>query len=129
MSKREGYSIAPTVTLLLSHSIGTGGLGGASLGSRLALAYSTRREQLKWKPRKALRACMKEGPPPAPAVPSRSGDTGPAQVDTRGRHGKRDRDTVAQGGGAHPEAAAGVKPSMLPVPSPPASSATHSLSL
>lgn len=46
--------IAPTVTLLLSHSIGTGGLGGASLRSRLAPAYRTRQgqEQLKWEPRR-----------------------------------------------------------------------------
>lgn len=45
-------STAPTVTLLLSHSIGTGGLGGGRVGSRLALAYSTRsgQEQLKWEP-------------------------------------------------------------------------------
>lgn len=49
-----------------------------------------------------LRICVEEGPPQAPAAPPCSGDT----VDTQGGPAEG-AETVGQGGGTHPEAAAG----------------------
>lgn len=116
----EGYSSPDgNVTLVLSHSIDTGGLGGAGLGSRSALAHGTcTRDTSSGDPGRLPRVCGEERPQAPACLPALGTQAQPRWTHVGGTAGGvRCRGEVQ-----------GHEAAMLPAPSPPASPVTQSLS-